>query len=66
MEPRCRVCKLKESDPEFYKLLFSEERSLREYQKIVRQKFKETQDELYNISYSSFRRHILAGEKHYD
>jgi hypothetical protein len=33
---------------------------------MARQKFKETNDEAYNLSYSSFRRHIIAGEKHYD
>lgn len=66
LEPRCKVCKLREFDPEFYDFLFSKQRSLREFQKEVRKKMKETNNDIYNISYSSFRRHILAGEKHYE
>ena len=65
-EPRCKVCQLKELDPEFYEELFKEKRSLRQYQRMVRQKYQETHNEVYNLSYSSFRRHIIAGEKHYD
>lgn len=66
LEPRCKVCQLREFDPEFYQFLFSKPRSLRELQKEVRKKFEETKNDIYYISYSSFRRHILAGEKHYD
>lgn len=66
MEPRCKVCQLKEIDPTFHDELFKEKKSLRQLQRMARQKFKETNDESYNLSYSSFRRHIIAGEKHYD
>lgn len=57
MEPRCKVCQLRIADPRFYKKLFSEERSLRELQKMAR-------DNGYDISYSSFRRHVIGGERH--
>jgi hypothetical protein len=66
MEPRCKVCQLKEIDPAFHDELFKEKKSLRQLQRMTRQKYKETGNEIYNLSYSSFRRHMIAGEKHYD
>jgi len=57
LEPRCRVCQLKLSDPELYKELFKEERSLRELQKLARERG-------HDVSYSSFRRHIIGGDRH--
>jgi hypothetical protein len=65
-EPRCKVCNLRDLDEAFYIELFKEKRSLREYQKMAKQKYDETKNEVYILSYSSFRRHILAGERHYD
>ena len=66
MEPRCKVCQLKDLDPEFHDALFREKKSLRQLQRMARQKYQETNNEAYNLSYSSFRRHIIAGEKHYE
>lgn len=72
MEKRCRVCKLKYEDPEFYEFLYSKKRSLREYQRMARKQWKKGEQEFENkwgrkghfISYSSFRRHNKAGNKH--
>ena len=59
MEKRCKVCHLREDDPELYEELFSGKYSLRQQQKMAR-------DKGWNISYSSFRRHIVAGMRHDD
>ena len=72
MESRCRICQLRYMDPKFYEFLFSTERSLREYQRIARKQWKKGEEEFekkwgvegYFISYSSFRRHLKAGERH--
>lgn len=57
LEARCKVCQLRILDPDFYDELFSKNRSLREFQKMAR-------DKNYDISYSSFRRHIMGGRRH--
>lgn len=65
-ESRCKVCQLRDLDEAFYNELFKEKRSLRQLQRMARQKYEETKNEVYILSYSSFNRHIKAGERHYD
>lgn len=67
MEPRCKICQLRIIDPGFYeelRKLWENKESLRNLAKEAKKKFEKTNDYAYDISYSSFRRHIIAGDKH--